>query len=143
MSTLVATTTDPPRWLDVKYADDDSPAGAPTREVVAVIGALSGIVRAIAIGFAQHGFKVANSHLSGTSGSDEEQALKAMRLERPHYAPTKAGILSWMQSCAVALGKRSISCNAILPGKIRTEKKPIAIEERITLGTMGRHPNNA
>ncbi|KII93746.1 hypothetical protein PLICRDRAFT_49763 [Plicaturopsis crispa FD-325 SS-3] len=38
-----------------------------------------------------------------------------------HYTPTKAGILSLMQSCAVALGKYSIRANAILPGTIATD----------------------
>jgi L-rhamnose 1-dehydrogenase len=35
-----------------------------------------------------------------------------------HYTPTKAGILSLMQSCAVALGKFNIRCNAVLPGML-------------------------
>ncbi|KAF9015128.1 hypothetical protein BDQ17DRAFT_1395477 [Cyathus striatus] len=38
-----------------------------------------------------------------------------------HYTPTKAGILSLMQSCAVALGKYGIRANAILPGTIATD----------------------
>ncbi|KAF8898784.1 hypothetical protein BD779DRAFT_1658901 [Infundibulicybe gibba] len=38
-----------------------------------------------------------------------------------HYTPTKAGILSLMQSCAVALGKYNIRANAILPGTIATD----------------------
>ena len=38
-----------------------------------------------------------------------------------HYTPTKAAILSLMQSCAVALGKYGIRCNAILPGTIATD----------------------
>ena len=67
-------------------------------------------------------------------------------MTRTHYTPTKAGILSLMQSCAVALGKSSIRCNAILPGTIRTqmneadlsnEKKRMAMEERIPLGRLG------
>lgn len=40
---------------------------------------------------------------------------------RSHYTPTKAGILSLMQSCAVALGKWGIRANAILPGTIETD----------------------
>ncbi|KAK7206621.1 peroxisomal 2,4-dienoyl-CoA reductase, auxiliary enzyme of fatty acid beta-oxidation [Myxozyma melibiosi] len=40
--------------------------------------------------------------------------------EQTHYTPTKAGILSLMQSCAVALGKYGIRCNALLPGTIKT-----------------------
>ena len=38
-----------------------------------------------------------------------------------HYTPTKAGILSLMQSCACALGKYNIRCNALLPGTIKTQ----------------------
>lgn len=63
-----------------------------------------------------------------------------------HYTPTKAGILSLMQSCAVALGRYSIRCNAILPGTIRTQMnaedlsndaKRKYMEERIPLGRIG------
>ncbi|KAI5121259.1 hypothetical protein M0805_002304 [Coniferiporia weirii] len=38
-----------------------------------------------------------------------------------HYTPTKAALLSLMQSCAVALGKYNIRCNAVLPGTIATD----------------------
>ncbi|OCB90103.1 NAD-binding protein [Sanghuangporus baumii] len=38
-----------------------------------------------------------------------------------HYTPTKAGVLSLMQSCAIALGKYNIRCNAVLPGTIETD----------------------
>lgn len=38
-----------------------------------------------------------------------------------HYTPTKAGVLSMIQSMAVALGKENIRCNAILPGTIHTQ----------------------
>ncbi|KZT02657.1 NAD(P)-binding protein [Laetiporus sulphureus 93-53] len=38
-----------------------------------------------------------------------------------HYTPTKAGILSLMQSCALALGKYNIRANAVLPGTIATD----------------------
>ncbi|KAF8642269.1 hypothetical protein AX16_009542 [Volvariella volvacea WC 439] len=38
-----------------------------------------------------------------------------------HYTPTKAGVLSLMQSCAVALGKYNIRANAVLPGTIATD----------------------
>lgn len=37
-----------------------------------------------------------------------------------HYTPTKAGILSIIQSTACALGPYNIRCNALLPGTIRT-----------------------
>lgn len=63
-----------------------------------------------------------------------------------HYTPTKAGILSLMQSCAVALGKHKIRCNALLPGTIKTqlnekdledEAKRKYMEGRIPLGKTG------
>lgn len=63
-----------------------------------------------------------------------------------HYTPTKAGVLSLMQSCACALGKYSIRCNALLPGTTRTqlndedmadEKKRTYMEGRIPLGRLG------
>ncbi|KAI4257270.1 MAG: hypothetical protein L6R42_005771 [Xanthoria sp. 1 TBL-2021] len=63
-----------------------------------------------------------------------------------HYTPTKAGILSLMQSCAVALGKHGIRCNALLPGTIKTqlnekdlenEDKRKYMEGRIPLGRTG------
>lgn len=38
-----------------------------------------------------------------------------------HYTPTKAGILSLMQSLAVSLGEYGIRCNTLLPGTIRTQ----------------------
>lgn len=63
-----------------------------------------------------------------------------------HYTPTKAGILSLMQSCACALGKYNIRCNALLPGTIRTQlnekdleddAKRAYMEGRIPLGRTG------
>ncbi|KAF2968288.1 hypothetical protein GQX73_g5283 [Xylaria multiplex] len=63
-----------------------------------------------------------------------------------HYTPTKAGVLSLMQSCAVALGKHGIRCNALLPGTIKTQlneedlndgKKREYMEGRIPLGRTG------
>jgi len=63
-----------------------------------------------------------------------------------HYTPTKAGVLSLMQSCAVALGKYNIRCNAILPGTIATDinkedlsdiKKREYMEQRTALGRLG------
>ncbi|KAG6911992.1 hypothetical protein DXG01_000240 [Tephrocybe rancida] len=49
-----------------------------------------------------------------------------------HYTPTKAGILSLMQSCAIALGKYGIRANAVLPGTIATDinKEDLADEEK-------------
>ena len=66
-----------------------------------------------------------------------------------HYTPTKAGILSLMQSCACALGKYNIRCNALLPGTIRTQlnegdladaEKKRYMEGRIPLGRIGQPP---
>ncbi|OTB14954.1 hypothetical protein K445DRAFT_318329 [Daldinia sp. EC12] len=63
-----------------------------------------------------------------------------------HYTPTKAGVLSLMQSCAVALGHHGIRCNALLPGTIRTQlndedladdQKRTYMEGRIPLGRTG------
>lgn len=63
-----------------------------------------------------------------------------------HYTPTKAGVLSLMQSCACALGKYNIRCNALLPGTIRTQlneddladdEKRKYMEGRIPLGRTG------
>lgn len=64
-----------------------------------------------------------------------------------HYTPTKAAVLSMMQSMAVALGKHRIRCNALLPGTTDTqladhELKDAAkvkyLEKRIPLGRVGR-----
>lgn len=69
-----------------------------------------------------------------------------------HYTPTKAGILSLMQSCACALGKYNIRCNALLPGTIRTQlndedlanpAKKAYTEGRIPLSRIGQPPDLA
>jgi L-rhamnose 1-dehydrogenase len=63
-----------------------------------------------------------------------------------HYTPTKAGVLSLMQSTAIALGKHRIRCNALLPGTILTDinredladdAKRSYMEGRIPLGRLG------
>ncbi|KAL4936594.1 hypothetical protein BDV06DRAFT_233260 [Aspergillus oleicola] len=63
-----------------------------------------------------------------------------------HYTPTKAAVLSMMQSMAIALGKHKIRCNALLPGTINTQladhdmKNPVKkayLEARIPLGRVG------
>ncbi|KAF1943513.1 3-oxoacyl-reductase [Clathrospora elynae] len=63
-----------------------------------------------------------------------------------HYTPTKAGVLSLIQSSACALGKYNIRCNALLPGTIKTqlnekdledEEKRKYMEGRIPLGRTG------
>jgi hypothetical protein len=64
-----------------------------------------------------------------------------------HYTPTKAGVHSLMQSCAVALGRYGIRCNSVLPGTIATDinkddlsdpAKRTYMEGRIPLGRLGR-----
>lgn len=67
--------------------------------------------------------------------------------EQTHYTPTKAGVLSLMQSTACALGKYGIRCNALLPGTIRTQlndqdladgsDKKAYMEGRIPIGRLG------
>ncbi|KAL4749960.1 hypothetical protein BDW72DRAFT_204294 [Aspergillus terricola var. indicus] len=72
--------------------------------------------------------------------------------QQTHYTPTKAGVLSLMQSTAVALGKYGIRCNALLPGTIRTQlndedmsdpAKRKYMEGRIPLGRLGQPPDLA
>ena len=76
----------------------------------------------------QGGSIVSISSISALVGGEMQWfAISTMRifyilnLSFSHYTPTKAGILSLMQSCAVALGKYNIRCNAILPGTIATD----------------------
>lgn len=67
--------------------------------------------------------------------------------QQAHYTPTKAAVLSLMQSCATALGRYGIRCNALLPGTIRTQlndedlkdgsEKKAYMERRIPLGKIG------
>jgi L-rhamnose 1-dehydrogenase len=63
-----------------------------------------------------------------------------------HYTPTKAGVHSLMQSCAIALGRYGIRCNSVMPGTIATDlnKEDLAAPEklatmkgRIPLGRLG------
>ncbi|KAK9354071.1 hypothetical protein V1523DRAFT_432945 [Lipomyces doorenjongii] len=63
-----------------------------------------------------------------------------------HYTPTKAAVLSLVQSMAISLGKHKVRCNALLPGTINTQladhdmKNPIKrayLEARIPLGRIG------
>lgn len=63
-----------------------------------------------------------------------------------HYTPTKAGVHSLMQSCAIALGPYGIRCNSVMPGTIATDinKDDLAdpakrsyMEKRIPLGRLG------
>ncbi|MBD3836106.1 SDR family NAD(P)-dependent oxidoreductase [Brevundimonas sp.] len=64
-----------------------------------------------------------------------------------HYTPTKAGVHSLMQSCAVALGRHGVRCNSVLPGTVATDinkddladpEKRKYMEGRIPLGRLGR-----
>jgi L-rhamnose 1-dehydrogenase len=63
-----------------------------------------------------------------------------------HYTPTKAGVHSLMQSCAVALGPHGIRCNSVMPGTIATDLnakdlaapgKAAYMRGRIPLGRLG------
>jgi len=63
-----------------------------------------------------------------------------------HYTPTKAGILSLMNSLAIALGKHGIRCNTVLPGTIQTDinkqdlsdpQKRASMAGRVPLGRLG------
>ena len=63
-----------------------------------------------------------------------------------HYTPTKAGVHSLMQSCAIALGPYGIRCNSVLPGTIATDinredlsspEKLAYMKRRIPLGRLG------
>ncbi len=66
--------------------------------------------------------------------------------QQGHYTPTKAGVLSLIQSSACALGQYNIRCNALLPGTIKTQlnekdleddEKRRYMESRIPLGRTG------
>jgi L-rhamnose 1-dehydrogenase len=63
-----------------------------------------------------------------------------------HYTPTKAGVHSLMQSCAIALGPFGIRCNSVLPGAILTDlnrddlsdpEKLAYFAKRIPAGRLG------
>jgi L-rhamnose 1-dehydrogenase len=63
-----------------------------------------------------------------------------------HYTPTKAGIHSLMQSLAIVLGPKGITCNSVLPGTIATDinredlsdpDKRAYFERRIPVGRIG------
>lgn len=65
--------------------------------------------------------------------------------QQVHYTPTKAAVLSMMQSCACALAEHNIRANALLPGHTRTPmsaddlanpEKLKAVNERIPLGRV-------
>jgi L-rhamnose 1-dehydrogenase len=63
-----------------------------------------------------------------------------------HYTPTKAGIHSLMQSLAIVLGPKGITCNSVMPGAIATDinredlsdpEKRSYFERRIPVGRIG------
>jgi len=63
-----------------------------------------------------------------------------------HYTPTKAGVHSLMQSCAIALGPYGIRCNSVMPGAILTDlniddlsqpDKKAYFDKRIPIGRYG------
>ncbi|CAK9782697.1 putative glucose 1-dehydrogenase [Cutaneotrichosporon oleaginosum] len=66
--------------------------------------------------------------------------------EQCHYTPTKAGVKSLMESCAIALGHLGIRCNSVLPGTIETNinrddladpQKRRDMTRRIPIGRLG------
>ncbi|KZO91384.1 short-chain dehydrogenase/reductase sdr [Calocera viscosa TUFC12733] len=67
--------------------------------------------------------------------------------QQAHYTPTKAGVKSLMESCAISLAPYNIRCNSVLPGTIETPinaadlsrpEKRRYMEGRIPLGRLGR-----
>lgn len=63
-----------------------------------------------------------------------------------HYAPTKAGVHSLMQSAAVVLGEFGIRCNSVMPGAIATDlnrpawsdpERRSLVEKRVPLRRWG------
>ncbi|KWU42799.1 NAD-binding protein [Rhodotorula sp. JG-1b] len=67
--------------------------------------------------------------------------------QQAHYTPTKAGVKSLMESCAISLSPYGIRCNSVLPGTIETpineqdladSEKRAYMEKRIPLGRLGK-----
>jgi L-rhamnose 1-dehydrogenase len=63
-----------------------------------------------------------------------------------HYTPTKAGVHSLMQSLAIVLGPKGITCNSVMPGAISTDinkedlsdpEKRASFEHRVPVGRLG------
>ncbi|KAK7902431.1 hypothetical protein LTR67_002076 [Exophiala xenobiotica] len=72
-------------------------------------------------------------------------ALQGGRMQ-VHYTPTKAAIVSMVQSMAISMGAHNIRCNALMPGTIRTqlsedeisdETRRKALEAKIPLARPG------
>lgn len=68
--------------------------------------AVQAVANAMATQTPQGGSIVAISSISALMGGAEQT----------HYTPTKAGVKSLMESCAIALGGMGIRCNSVLPG---------------------------
>ncbi|KAJ5880392.1 uncharacterized protein N7473_011445 [Penicillium subrubescens] len=62
---------------------------------------------------------VKQGHGGSVIGISSVSALLGDGLQT-HYTPTKAAILSMMQSMAISLGKDKIRCNALIPGTLAT-----------------------
>lgn len=69
----------------------------------------------------------------GTGGSiigiSSISALQGGRYQT-HYTPTKAAVLSMMQSMAIALGEHQIRCNALMPGTVRSQLSAEEIDNK-------------
>lgn len=63
---------------------------------------------------------VQQGHGGSIIGVSSISALQGGRFQT-HYTPTKAGVLSLMQSMAIALGEHKIRCNALMPGTVRSQ----------------------
>lgn len=63
---------------------------------------------------------VKQGHGGAIIGISSISALQGGRFQT-HYTPTKAGVLSLMQSMAIALGDHGIRCNALMPGTVRSQ----------------------
>ena len=57
--------------------------------------------------------------------------------EQVHYTPTKAGVKSMMESCAIALGPYGIRCNSVMPGRLQTPR----LQRLLTTFRNYCHPN--
>lgn len=72
-------------------------------------------------------------------------ALQGGRFQA-HYTPTKAAILSMVQSMSIALGEHQIRCTALMPGTVRSQLSAAEINNpetndrliaKIPLGRVG------
>lgn len=63
---------------------------------------------------------VKQGHGGSIIGISSISALQGGRFQT-HYTPTKAGVLSLMQSMAISLGEHRIRCNALMPGTVRSQ----------------------